>query len=408
MSKDRIIKNGQMTRIIEAETIGDVLPVRNYAIGYRMDLGFFLTDREPFQLPEKIYGGESNFSQRVLDTYKARGRGMGVLLSGPKGTGKTVEAKQICIKSERPVLLLGSAYAGDNFSSFIESIKTPSVIFIDEFEKVYQEEEHRNFFLTLMDGVSASRHLFVLTSNQTRIGEYFESRPGRIRYHKRYGHLDDTIIESIIRDKLKDQTKVEEVIKQISRLQGVSVDSVTSIIEECNIHDEVPSDFMDVFNVKSERPTIYRVSLETMGWAPKAGIARNKLNRAREIVRFANDNSYNFEEDFPEWVADRDKLCENAKRVYTSEYSQPFRNSGGSQDRPNLYCTYLSLKGADYESGGGYQSNSTSINWQFHDLKSFEETRAGFTAVHRDGSILTGTPSESSSKDYTARFENYD
>jgi SpoVK/Ycf46/Vps4 family AAA+-type ATPase len=64
---------------------------------------------------------------------------MGVLLSGPKGTGKTVEAKSICVKSNMPIILLTEAFNDCNFLEFFESIKTPSIIFIDEFEKREQD-----------------------------------------------------------------------------------------------------------------------------------------------------------------------------------------------------------------------------------------------------------------------------
>lgn len=148
---------------------------------------------------------------------------MGVLLSGEKGTGKTIDAKLTCELLKIPVLIINSNFTGTPFSEFLESIKTPCIVFLDEFEKVYAQEEERQFFLSIMDGTSKSRHLFLLTSNSNYIGEYFSNRPNRVRYHKTYNFLTKEVMEEIINDKFS-----VEIIKNtlVPKSPDVSVNYV--------------------------------------------------------------------------------------------------------------------------------------------------------------------------------------
>ena len=80
------------------------------------------------------------------------------------------------------------------------------------------------------------------------------SRPGRIRYVKTYGNLPlDTIME-IIDDKLTRKKYKDSLIKFISKLDVITVDIVSSLVNEVNIFDEDPSVFAPFFNVKTSIP----------------------------------------------------------------------------------------------------------------------------------------------------------
>src|SRR5690349_14178251 len=48
-----------------------------------------------FEFPYKIYGKDDGFVNRVIKTYNNTVGNLGLLLNGPKGTGKTVTAKRI-------------------------------------------------------------------------------------------------------------------------------------------------------------------------------------------------------------------------------------------------------------------------------------------------------------------------
>lgn len=374
----KVIRHGNQVSIMQADHVGDELPVSNYSICYADMKGYYLTRKENFILPSKIYGHTEEFANRVIKTYNSLGKGMGVLLSGFKGTGKTVEAKQICVNSNKPVLILNTAYIGGGFSEFLDSIETPSIIFIDEFEKVYSQEEARNFFLTLMDGTARSRHLYLLTSNNSQIGEYFHSRPGRIRYHKSYDFLDDVLISEIVEDKLNNKDLKPKVIAVLNKISQLSIDSVTAILDECNIHNESPDQFMDIFNVNSTRPTNWNVVLECDYAQLKADISQEEIYDAEDSQSYYNNHfgkNINF-----------DKYCIIKKTKFERSH---LSNLLRGKDRPNIIAESCREIDVDYS-----KAKTKHISWEFSSLKSFSETREGVVAIHKSGAKLIATPAK--------------
>jgi len=118
-----------------------------------------------------------------------------------------------------------------------------------------------------MDGAMNSEHrrLFMLTTNSLQVNENLIQRPGRIRYLKTFVDLLPAVVEEIIDDKLKHMKFKDEVIKFVSNLEIITVDIVSSIIDEVNIHEEAPNDFKDVFNVRkiSGKYNIHKVDEKT-------------------------------------------------------------------------------------------------------------------------------------------------
>lgn len=371
-NKTKYITNNGNTTIISVDSATEQLPVGTY-VTILTDRGFSLNSREPFVLPSEIFG-PTDFPQRVLSTYQKMGKGMGVLLSGPKGTGKTVEAKTICVQSNMPVVLITSGFTGVQFGEFIESIKTPSIMFIDEFEKVYDDENIRNFFLSIMDGVAKSRHLFLVTSNSADVGQFFTSRPGRVRYHKEYQFLGDEILREIIDKKLANKANCDAVFKALLPFPNLSMDSLVCIIDECNMYDELPKDFMHFFNVKSEIPTNYSVELHTVDHVKKEGILpaeNSKLENAiYEIEEYGETKDQALVK----------KLTTVEKIVYKSSYCSPFEyGENGHINIRNLFAD-------------DPKKPSKSVNWNPEQITSFTMDRKGFKAVHKNGDVLIATP----------------
>lgn len=252
----RAVSDGVNTSIVSMQRIDTALLPGFYTLRQSMT-GMYFTRRAPFRLPGKIYGDPEPFADRVLAAHTRKGTGFGVLLSGTAGTGKTVTAKIICHKAVSqgtPVIVVEQPFSGPPMTQILTQIPNPCVIFIDEFEKVYKEGDPRNYFLGLLDGHSQSQHLYVLTSNEPEIGDYFISRPGRIRYHFKYDSLSPKVTDGIIDDTVPDP-KVREELKALTRAYfGVSPDALMSIIEEVNMFGEPPAAFMDYFNVTPNTP----------------------------------------------------------------------------------------------------------------------------------------------------------
>lgn len=200
-----------------------------------------------FELPTKIYGLEQDFINRVLLQFSKTKRNLGVLLNGIKGTGKTVTGKIIANQTGVPIINISTAYGG--IPEFISKITFECVIFIDEYEKVFSEDD-RGILLSAMDGTqqSSGKLLFILTTNEMRINSNLTDRPSRVRYVKNYDNMTKTQIFEIVDDILVDKTKRDAVITSISRLRILTIDLIMEILNECNTHNETPDDFMSVFN----------------------------------------------------------------------------------------------------------------------------------------------------------------
>lgn len=225
--------------------------------------GYYLTQyHDKYVFPYKVYGVNKSFVERVSRTFINTTGNLGVLMNGVKGTGKSVTSELICNdfmeQFNMPVILINERMKG--LIEFLAAIDQDVVVFVDEYEKVFVNEEGRansTEILTLMDGALKSEHrrLFLFTTNNKYIDDNLLERPGRIRYVKEFTDLDKAIIEEIIDDLLEDKAFKEECIAYISKLQKITIDIVKAVITEVNIHGQGPSSFSDIFNAKELKPT---------------------------------------------------------------------------------------------------------------------------------------------------------
>ena len=228
------------------------IPAGFYIVGFDDD-GFYLHGAEPFTMPTKIYGDTLKRADRILRTHKLRSGNTGVLLSGEKGSGKTLLAKAICLEAVnegRPVLMVNSSFHGDLFNRFLQNINQQCVILFDEFEKVYNEEKQPHL-LTVLDGVIVQQKLFVFTCNESsKVSTLMHNRPGRIFYHLEYKGLDAGFIKDYIDDRLEDKSKVEGAILVASLFSKFNFDMLSAMVEEMNRYDESAQEVLKFINAK--------------------------------------------------------------------------------------------------------------------------------------------------------------
>lgn len=201
-----------------------------------------------FTFDYKLYGLESDLIKRVLKTYNATDHGnLGILLNGLKGTGKTVTSKQIANQLNQPIIIVGENKP--QYPPFLNSIPQNITIFIDEYEKTFGNASN---MLTIMDGASNSeyRRVFLLTTNELRVESNMIQRPGRVRYLKTFDHLKPAIIKEIIDDILIHKQFTNDCVQFISSLETITVDIVKAVLNEVNIHEESPTAFEGIFNIK--------------------------------------------------------------------------------------------------------------------------------------------------------------
>jgi hypothetical protein len=264
-----------------------------YTVGIDGFGRFYLSKvSDNFEFGHKIYGLERNLVNRVIKTYKAiEGGNLGVLLNGLKGTGKTVTSKIISNELNQPTILVSMNI--DGVGSFINEIPQDITVFVDEYEKIFGESSS---LLSIMDGAfnSINRRVFIMTTNNLYVDDNMIQRPGRIRYLKKFGNLSPEVVEEIIDDVLVHKQFRKDCIDFVSNLETITVDIVKAVITEVNIHEEAPSVFQSVFNVKKLKGK-YNVMLReddgTLSEIAKSVSVFPKPNYNDEMI------SYNFEID---------------------------------------------------------------------------------------------------------------
>jgi hypothetical protein len=239
----------------ESMTYLDKLPSGNFLIKFSPFMGGYYFEKiESFTMDHKVYGNTNRHADRILATFKDRPASTGVLLSGEKGSGKTLLAKRISMDAaaaeDVPTLIINTPLHGDEFNQFIQELKQPAILLFDEFEKVYDREQ-QDSILTLLDGVFASKKLFVMTCNEVhRINDYMRNRPGRIFYAINFEGLDAAFIREYCEDNLANKANIESVCRAAVMFDRFNFDILKALVEEMNRYNETASEALELLNAK--------------------------------------------------------------------------------------------------------------------------------------------------------------
>ena len=255
----------------EAMDLHDHLPVGTYTVKFdQMASRFYLEQIEGFEVKGKIYGDTQRNADRILNTFHDRTASTGVMLTGEKGSGKTLLAKMLSLDAQAlgiPTIVINEAWCGEGFNAFMQMIEQPTVILFDEFEKVYDGEDQEKM-LTLLDGVYPSKKLFVLTCNDKwRVNQHMRNRPGRIFYMMDFKGLEQDFIIEYCEDNLKNKTHIQGICKIAMMFDQFNFDMLKALVEEMNRYNETPQEAMKMLNTKPEfgGEAKYKVTLQPKG-----------------------------------------------------------------------------------------------------------------------------------------------
>ncbi len=256
-----IIKTGEYYRVFDdGIKVGRQLDAATYEVVFIRNEGFFLkAAKAPDVSGTSVYGRLNERIDKVLRSYRASTRNLGVILSGAKGIGKSLFAKLLSLKVVEegiPVIMVNEYF--DGLPQFLASIDQKCMVLFDEFDKNFfnpsrETEDHtsvQDSFLTLFDGVYASNKLFVITANSLgRLSEFFVNRPGRFRYHIRFSYPDETEIRQFLSDKLGAEAgaEIDEVAK-FSTIVPLSYDCLTAIAAELAMGESFESS-LEILNI---------------------------------------------------------------------------------------------------------------------------------------------------------------
>jgi len=302
--KMNIVRSGDTYKFINSAEIINEIPKGSYIYEISM-FGPYLNKVEDIELPSKIYPNDKVFIEHVLKTWHSDNESMGMLLTGKKGLGKSFTANYICSILELPVIkVTRSVNKNEGLFDFLNDIKQPHIVFIDEFEKIFSNvtnTESNNLnqdaFLSFLDGSNSSntKRLFIITSN-ARVNEFFLNRPSRLKYVKEYNELDIDIAKEIILSKLNNKDFMEDLISNLDTTTA-NIDIVIKIIDEINLHNKPFSEFKHFFNYKIDSVN-YNINIKSLN-NPHEFLQQTLFLDNISFIRFKNKtiiNDYEFGE----------------------------------------------------------------------------------------------------------------
>ncbi len=230
-----------------------------YNLRFAQMRGFYLQPTLPPNVPEKIYGSAEKTADRVLEAYGKSDKNLSVMLVGEKGSGKSMTAALIALKSGLPIVKVDDGFAGSNFTQTLQNLGE-CVILFDEFEKKFskdsQEEEEnnaQNSLLSLLDGLGAhGKKLFVFTANdEYKIGDYFKNRPSRVRYYLKYKGMESEAITEYCQENLKEFDKyIDKILKWTQVFEDFNFDMLKELVNELNIFGGDFGETIELMNIK--------------------------------------------------------------------------------------------------------------------------------------------------------------
>lgn len=230
----------------------DTIPAGTYEIYYSKNSGFFLSRRPDLSVSETVYGVQNSKVAKVMNSFNAFTRNLGVILSGDKGIGKSLTAKMIAqeaVKQGYPVILVSQFIPG--IANFIESIDQEIMVLFDEFDKTFKttgDGNPQDTMLSLFDGTTVGKKLFVVTCNQlTGLNDYLVNRPGRFHYHFRFDYPTADDIRTYLHDKIDPEFygEIDDVINFATRV-NVNYDCLRAIAFELNLGSKFKDAIQDM------------------------------------------------------------------------------------------------------------------------------------------------------------------
>lgn len=247
---------GNVFRIYdETLKVYDKLPAGNYIVRFSEMQGFYLEVYSEFEIKEqKVYGVHINKIEKVMKAFGITNRNLGIILSGDKGIGKSLFAKLLCkraVSANYPVIVVDTYYP--EIASYIDSIEQEVVVLFDEFDKTFGEvrandgqASPQTNLLSLFDGVSAGKKMYIITCNSIyKINEFLVNRPGRFHYHFRFMYPCDEEITQYLQDSIEEKywAEIDKVITFARRIK-LNYDCLRSIAFELNMGES----FEDAIN----------------------------------------------------------------------------------------------------------------------------------------------------------------
>lgn len=210
---------------------------------------------ENINIPNKIYGNNyDSFINRILQWHKRDDvNNTGVLLSGMKGSGKTLTSKIIAKKSGLPIIVVDNNFLSRKLSDTFKKISGNYCIIFDEIDKNERYWDSSQL-LGFLDGIeTVCKKLVLFTCNDENFAnENLIDRCSRIRYYKKFEGLDNNSISNLINEIIKDDKKKQmRCLDLINKFKVKSFDNIVNFLHEVQLYpDSKELDLLNDLNIE--------------------------------------------------------------------------------------------------------------------------------------------------------------
>lgn len=256
----KIVNTGNLYRIYSDDLkTYEQLPANTYLVNFSQMSGFYLELYPNISVTEKIYGVHEEKVSKILNSFSLFERNLGVILSGDKGIGKSICAKllsQRSVEAGYPTIIVNTYVPG--IADYLTSITQEVVILFDEFDKTFGAKEDsrpQEEMLTLFDGLSQGKKMFVITCNEIhRLNEFLVNRPGRFHYHLRFDYPTPEEITEYLQDKLPEVAypEISKVVDFSAKVK-INYDCLRAIAFELSRGDTFENAIKDLNIVNVDR-----------------------------------------------------------------------------------------------------------------------------------------------------------
>jgi archaellum biogenesis ATPase FlaH len=226
----------------------DNLPAKVFSVQFNpLAAQYYLEYRfDSFPMPSQLYNcndiDNETMSNLFNSRYATESGNLGVLLSGLKGTGKSLLLKTTAnqaLANGLPVLLVEQSFNSSSLVKFLSGITEDCVVLFDEFEKYYYDDSESGSnqaeLLSFFDGTSISHKLIIITvNNKDQLSEFFINRPSRIRYVIDYVSLSQEFVAEYVSQKLVDKSAIPAVLEEFESIEEINFDLLNVCCDEVN------------------------------------------------------------------------------------------------------------------------------------------------------------------------------
>lgn len=237
----------------------DHIPAKVYKVSFDPDRGeiILIKDQDNFTTPDKVYGDLPKHERIIIDDFKTTEKSLGVILSGLKGSGKSLLAERISnhyIRLGLPVFYVVEKVPHELLKTVIR-VAGPCVVYFDEFEKNYRcingddgvaESGDQAKMLSFFSDSNHKKVLFLITTNnKSFLSQFMLDRPSRFKYHIRHTNASELGIKELT-DEFKLNVWQEKILTYFGH--SLSYDGLLSIIKILIISKDI-TDFNEKISI---------------------------------------------------------------------------------------------------------------------------------------------------------------